>query len=145
MLTTRDASFGLRSRPMRIAQITPSGHLWFISDVHSEKIEALTEHPHACASLQDSHRYVSISGTVRIVREREKLHELWRARDAAWFEKGIEDPALVALELVPICADLWDRSGARGLQLLFEQTRAIVSNAGDQEISEDHERIEFDD
>ena len=145
MLTTWHGRHELRARPMKIAQSTDAGHLWFITNVGSEKISELTEYPFACACLQDTDRFLSISGTARITRDAAKLAELWTPGERAWFEQGADDPELVLLELVPTHAELWDRAGSEGLKFMFREARAVLTREPMTEREAGHEQLDFED
>src|SRR3954464_7761859 len=40
------------------------------------------------------HEYVSLSGSARIVKDAEKLKELWSEAFRVWFPAGLDDPEL---------------------------------------------------
>lgn len=112
MLTTMDPDGVLRSRPMEAPQTDFDGRLWFFTDSQSGKVASIKNDQHvnlAYASLDDN-RYVSVAGRARLVRDRERMKELWTPMLHAWFPKGLEDP-----ELSLICVDVesteyWDES-----------------------------------
>ncbi len=86
LVTQRDHE--LRSRPMAIVDCTHEGHTWFITSIDSGKIDEMTAHPHVNVSLQQSARFMSISGTVRMTRDAQKIDEVWKPEHGAWFELG---------------------------------------------------------
>jgi general stress protein 26 len=142
MLVTHHGN-DLRSRPMTIADCTDAGHLWFITSVDSAKLEELTDVPSANVSLQSGMRFLSISGTARASRDPERVRELWTIDQHLWFEKGLIDPELILLEIVPTYAEYWNRSGAKGLQFLFAEAGAALSGRRLSSDEEDHAKIPF--
>lgn len=145
MLTTRHGRAELRSRPMRIAESTAQGRLWFITSVDSAKVADLTQFPFVNAALQDGRRFLSISGTVRIVRDAAKRDALWTADQRVWFERGADDPEVVLLEITPMHAEYWDRGGSRGLRFAFAELRAWIAGRPIDEVEGTHGKLEFGD
>src|SRR5687767_8167199 len=79
MLTTIDEDGDLRSRPMSVnGDIDPDGDLWFFTAASSHKVWEVQESPMVNVSFADpkDQRYVSISGTAELVRDRGKIEEL---------------------------------------------------------------------
>lgn len=143
MLVTQRGAGELRSRPMQLAGFDDGGHLWFISSIDSGKVEELTQHSSVNVALQDTNRFISISGVVRVTRDREALSKYWEESQRVWFEQGRNDPELVLLEVIPTYAEYWDRSGLSGFKFLLSEARAIVTHetlTGDEA---PHEKIEF--
>jgi len=78
MLTTIDEDGDLRSRPMSVnGDIDPDGDLWFFTAASSHKVWEVQESPMVNVSFADpkDQRYVSISGTAELVRDRGKIEE----------------------------------------------------------------------
>jgi general stress protein 26 len=143
MLVTRRGPSELRSRPMQLAGFDEDGHLWFISSIDSGKVEELTDDPSVNVAMQDGQRFMSVSGVVRITRDRDALREYWHESQRVWFEQGRDDPEVVLLEIIPTYAESWDRSGLTGLKFLFREAQAIVTRdtlTGDEAL---HEKIPF--
>src|SRR3954462_15800871 len=79
LMTTADDDGTLRSRPMVAQQSEFDGDLWFFTWIDSPKVDEVKEHRQVNLSYADpnSQNYVSISGTAQIVRDKQKVHELW--------------------------------------------------------------------
>jgi general stress protein 26 len=109
MLTTVDEDGSLRSRPMAAPQVTFDGELWFFTWADAPKVEE-SQHRQVNVSFSDPEHqnYVSISGTASLVRDRQKMKELWSAWFRAWFPKGLEDPNLALLKVSVERAEYWD-------------------------------------
>lgn len=110
MLTTMDNGC-LRSRPMAInGQIDADGSLWFFTDVTSHKVTEV-EHQHqvnVSFAAPDKQRYVSLSGTATVIRDRTKMQELWRPELKAWFPKELDEPNIALLKVSAETAEYWD-------------------------------------
>jgi general stress protein 26 len=77
--------------------------------------------------MQDRRRFVSLSGTARIVRDRALIARLWKSSWKVWFPKGKDDPALCLLRVDPTEAAYWDMSGSAGVRYVFEMAKAYVT------------------
>ncbi len=114
MLTTIDEDGTLRSRPMSTQQVEFDGDLWFFTRASAPKVDEV-EHDHRVNlsySKPEDQRYVSISGTARLVRDRTKIEELWSPALKAWFPKGLEDPDIALLKVSVERAEYWDSSSS---------------------------------
>lgn len=132
---------GLRSRPLAIAK---KGHdpadqvLYFSTAVDSGKVGDLQNDAEVNVSLQEKRRFVSLTGTARITRDRSLIDRLWAEDWKVWFPKGKDDPSLGILVVEPREAAYWDISGGTGLKYLFESAKAYI--AGTRPPSDDDER-----
>jgi general stress protein 26 len=119
MLTTADDDGSLRSRPMATPQVEFDGDLWFFTWADTPKVEGLQRHPQVNVSFADpdQQHYVSISGTATLVRERQKMKELWSSWFRTWFPRGIDDPNLALLRVQVEKAEYWDAPSSTMVQL----------------------------
>lgn len=110
MLTTLDDG-SLRSRPMAtMGQMDADATLWFFTDASSHKaVEVEQQHQvNVSFAAPDKQRYVSLSGTAHIVRDREKMQELWQPALKAWFPKGLDEPNIALVKVRVEQAEYWD-------------------------------------
>lgn len=119
MLTTLDEEGSLHSRPMATQSTEIDGDLWFFTAADSPKAREVQSDQRVNLSYADpdSQRYVSISGTASVVRDRAKAEELWSPLLKAWFPKGIDDPNLALLRVSVEKAEYWDGPSSRMVQL----------------------------
>lgn len=141
MLTTRRDG-QLRSRPMAIMESQPPGFLLFFSNVESGKHEELSDDPNANVAMQDGERFVSITGTARILRDPERARRLWKESQRAWFPDGPSDPSLMLIEVRPSYVEFWDRSSPSALQLIFNPSEADLDVLDDENAQ--HGKIELE-
>ena len=95
MLTTIDENGDLHSRPMSSnGAIEGDGDIWFFTGLASHKVNEVSSAPHVNLSFADpdNQRYVSVTGTAQLVRDRQKIEELWRPEFKMWFPEGKDDP-----------------------------------------------------
>src|SRR2546428_10580295 len=119
MLTTVASDGSLRSRPMVTPDADFDGALWFFTRYNSPKSEEVQENQKVNVTYASpkNDRYVSVSGTAALVRDADKVKELWRGELKEWFPKGKKDPALALLKVTIEKAEYWDASENRVVDL----------------------------
>jgi len=110
MLTTIEPDGSLRSRPLETCEVDAQGRLWFFTQAHAPKSLEVQQENQVSLSYADprDEDFASISGTARVVRDREKMRALWTGGLARWFPRGLEDPDLALLEVRIDKAEYWD-------------------------------------
>ena len=123
MLTTSDEKGDLHSRPMSAnGDIDPNGDLWFFTGVSSHKVSEIEKLPKVNVSFADpeNQHYVSITGKAQLVRDRNKIEELWKPEFKMWFPEGKEDPEIALLRISLEKPEYWDSpSSTIGYALSF--------------------------
>jgi general stress protein 26 len=138
MLVTRTGGAGMRARPLTIAESDDDGAMVFSTAIDSPKVHELEADPHVDVVMQDGRRFVSLSGTARVVRDRALVERLWRPSWKVWFPGGKDDPSLCLLRVEPTEAAYWDLTGTTGIRYAFEMAKAYVK--GERPPSDDDER-----
>lgn len=140
-LVTVEADGTLRARPMATETLGDEPTLWFFTDDHSAKVDDVRVHEQVCLvyAAPERNRYVSISGSAALVRDREKIDELWKPLHKAWFPNGKDDPKLALLRVDFVSAEYWDAPGGKLVQL-FELAMATVTGDRATDIGE-HEQL----
>jgi general stress protein 26 len=127
MLVTHRLDGPLRARPLSLAQEHDDGVLYFATAVDSPKVDEVVVAPDVLVTLQDSSRYVSISGKARVTRDRALIERLWSEPWRVWFPDGKDDPKLCILAVIPEEAEYWDQSGTKGLRYLAQMIKAYAT------------------
>jgi general stress protein 26 len=119
MLTTVASDGSLRSRPMVTPDADFDGELWFFTRYNSPKSEEVQENQkvNVTYASRKNDRYVSVSGTAALVRDPDKVKELWRGALKEWFPEGKKDPALALLKVTIDKAEYWDANENRMVDL----------------------------
>jgi general stress protein 26 len=119
MLTTIDEDGSLRSRPMAAPQVAFEGELWFFTGSDAPKVEEAQQCHQVNVSFADPAQqcYVSISGTATLVRNRQKMGELWSPWLRTWFPHGLDEPNLALLKVEVEKAEYWDAPASTMVQL----------------------------
>jgi general stress protein 26 len=111
MLTTIDEAGDPHSRPMSSnGDIDHDGDLWFFTNASSHKVTEVAQTPKVNVSFADpdNQRYVSITGVAQLIRDRQKIDELWRPEFKLWFPKGKDDPDVALLKVNLEKGEYWD-------------------------------------
>jgi general stress protein 26 len=132
MLTTEEPDGSLRSRPLATLQMDSEGKLWFFTALSSGKVGEIDQHRKVNLSYAniDKQSYVSVCGSARLFRDREKMQELWTPWIEPWFPNGLADPDLVLLEVTVSDAEYWDSPASPTLRL-FGLAKALATGNAD--------------
>lgn len=119
MMTTVQPDGTLHTRPMATQQTDDINTLWFFSSRSSGKVMEIGQDHQVSLGYADpqKNRYVAINGTAVVVDDRAKAKELWNPFIKAWFPKGVDDPDLCLVKVVPQHAEYWDSASSTVLQL----------------------------
>jgi general stress protein 26 len=110
LLTTRRADGRLVSRPMATQLRTEAGHLWFVTDRDTHKVDELEADSNVNVAYYNNRtrEWVSVSGRARATRDQSMIDALWAPDWTAWFGKGggkhsgtAKDPRLLLIEVIP--------------------------------------------
>lgn len=140
MLTTAERNGLLRSRPLVTLQLDSEGRLWFFISVTSAKIDEIAQHRQINLSYSDPDKqdYVSVSGVGEIVRDRQKVRELWTPWVEPYFPQGVEDPDLALLCVQIAQAEYWNAPDSN-VERLYGFAKAIAT--GDTKALGEHEKV----
>lgn len=136
MLTTCDDGV-LRSRPMQTQEAEFDGsEVWFFTSKQTHKAEEIEKDNRVCVSYAnpEDNSFVSLSGTAKLIDDREKIEELWSPAFLAWFPKGLEDPNIILLKVSVEHAEYWDATSStlvEALGLLKSMVTGERANGGD--------------
>lgn len=117
----------MRARPLAIADKHDDGQLYFATAVESPKVGEIQANPQVNVTMQDGRRFVSITGTARVVDDRALVDKLWSESWKVWFPKGKQDPSLRIVVVEPSEAAYWDAAGVQGLKYVFDMAKAYLS------------------
>jgi general stress protein 26 len=128
MFTTVDDDGTLRSRPMSTQQVEFDGDLWFFTSVSSHKVDEIERERQVNLAYADpkNQRYVSVSGTARLVRDQAKKEELWSPAYKAYFPGGRDDPDVALIKVEVSKAEYWD-SPSSTVATIVGFAKAIVT------------------
>jgi general stress protein 26 len=142
MLTTEEDDGSLCSRPMSTAQMDSNGDLWFFTSLSSAKVEECEHHRQVNLSYVhiEKQHFLSISGAAQVVRDKEKMKQLWTPWLQPWFPQGVDDPELVLLKVSITHAEYWDSPGSTARRL-YGLAKAIVT--GNTEALGEHRKVQL--
>lgn len=139
MLVTHEAEGRLRARPMAIAQVEPSGKLWFLSGEDTAKVHEIIKDTRVHITLQkDRAIYLSINGHASLIHDRAKVEEVWQEAFKVWFPDGKDDPRLVLISVEPEDAEFWDNHGWKKVKYLFQAAKAYITHSTPEVAKDEH-------
>lgn len=115
VLTYEDSEGRLVSTPMGTQKFDDPSTVWFITELDSDKVRAITERPRVNVHYASGKGWVSLSGTAKANTDRAKLDELWDASASAFMSGGPEEANTGLLEVTGETAQLWESPGKVGL------------------------------
>ena len=137
MLTTLDADGRLYSRPMsHNGNVEFDGDVWFFTYANSHKVYEIESRPQVNVSFSSpkAQTYVSVAGRAELVRDKEKIKELWDPSLKAWFPDGLDTPEIALLKISAEKAQYWDAPSspvAHAIGLVKSLVSGEPGNAGD--------------
>lgn len=142
ILTTQTGRGEIRGRPMALAQVTEGGTVHLATSLSSPKVTEIAENPAVAVLLQDSKRWVSLSGHARVVRDRVLIEKLWSEAWKLWFPNGKSDPDLILIAVDVDEGEYWDNSGMRGIRFAIEAAKAYLKGTTvDHRKVDDHAKV----
>jgi general stress protein 26 len=131
MITSTDTDGHLYSRPLAVQDEESDGQLWFVVSKNSPVAAEIATHPAVNLSYVDlqARRYVSVSGSARLVDDHAKLKAVWRATLANWFPRGLDTPDLALLRVQISHADYWQAPQPSTAGVVVITRIALVSTA----------------
>lgn len=139
IVTTVSEDGSLVSRPLALPDRPFDGELWFFTEDPSPKTDEIRLNPNVNVAVESSDDYVSLSGTATVSRDRAMIEGLWNRHSEAWFEGGMDDPAVALLHVRVDSAEYW-KVNAPKVVAAAKYAAAIVTgnqpNIGENEVVE---------
>ena len=135
MLTSRSYDGTLISRPMSTQEKRPRVDFWFVTSTETHKVDEIQAQPEVNLAYYNnkSREWVSVSGTARIVADRDLIRTLYKQDWKAWFgdeggdrNGGPNDPRLVLIEVEAHEATYLKISQPRAVTL-FKVAKAMIT------------------
>lgn len=135
LMTTRRPDGHLEARAMAIQKRAPGADLWFVTRDGTGKIQAIEADGHVNLGFYKdrTREWISISGLARIVRDRQKIHELYAADWKIWFGEegdprhGTPDDPRMALIGIDIHAAVFLEADKPQPVVLFELVKGWIT------------------
>ncbi|HEV7704705.1 MAG TPA: pyridoxamine 5'-phosphate oxidase family protein [Gemmatimonadaceae bacterium] len=135
MLTSRTFDGTLVSRPMATQEKRPRVDFWFVTSTETHKVDELQAQPEVNLAYYNnkSREWVSVSGTARLISDRDLIRTLYKPDWKAWFgdeggdhNGGPNDPRLVLIEVEAHEATYLKSNQPRAVQL-FKVAKALLT------------------
>lgn len=135
MMTCRNFDGTLVSRPMSTQEKRPRVDFWFVTSTETHKVDEIRAQPEVNLAYYNnkSREWVSVSGTARIVTDRDLIRTLYKPDWKAWFgdeggerDGGPMDPRLALIEIEAHEATYLKSNQPRAVQL-FKVAKALIT------------------
>lgn len=133
MFCTNVEDLPFNTRPMATADVDDHGNIWFFSNTTSDKnVEIKNDEMVQLiyANNSDNH-FLTVTGKAQIVKDRQKIDELWNSMVKAWFPEGKDDRQISLLKIIPQDAYYWDTKNGKMITLLKIATAVVTGNKPD--------------
>ena len=117
-----------RTRPMATIDVDDQGNVWFFSNAASDKNDEIKSNDIVqliYAKNSNSH-FLTITGKAEIIKDKNKIDELWNPMVKAWFPEGKDDPDLSLIKVIPQDAYYWDTPHGKMVTLLKIAASAVT-------------------
>ncbi|HEX8545693.1 MAG TPA: pyridoxamine 5'-phosphate oxidase family protein [Cytophagaceae bacterium] len=100
----------MKSFPLPTVQTECEGYMWFFVNMDAERLQELNSHPEANVSFSDgkTFTYVSVTGTVEVCRDRNKMEELWKPNLEEILKANLSSSQIVLIKHNVDFAEYWD-------------------------------------
>ena len=140
MLITRSGE-KVHARPMALQKVEGPSTLWFVGSDNSPKAEEIEQDSRVSCTFQGKMKFIALSGTARLVKDRAKIEELWKPDWKVWFPDGKDDPKIALLEVTVTDAEFWDNAGTKGIAYVFEAAKSLLKGEQPKPVAGAHARI----
>ena len=116
MMSTRDPSRGVSSRPMsNNGDVEYDGDSWFFSFEDTRKVTAIARDPRVALSFTAAPSllgkpgiFVAIEGEAIVVKDKAEFDKHWFKDLEIWFKEGVDTPGLVLIKVHASRIEYWD-------------------------------------
>lgn len=126
----------IHSRPMGAVVRQDEGAIYFFTDDRAHKDDEIRQYHKVGLAFADprGQKYVSVSGTAAVCRDRKKIEELWTVPAKVWW-KTPDNPHLRLIKVTPEQAEYWDAPGnaISNLKVAFALVKGTYPTAGKHE------------
>jgi len=124
------------TRPMAVQKADDEGNLWFLSSNDSHSYDELQNDPFVQLLFQGSPHsdFITISGTAKMSKDKQKIKELWEPIMKTWFTEGENDPRIAVIKVEPSEAYYWDNKHGNAIAFLKMAAGAIIGKTLDDSI-----------
>jgi general stress protein 26 len=100
---------GMRARPMVAIPRPEENAIWFFADRESDTDADMRHDAPVCLTFSDlkENTYVSLSGGISRVDDKDTINALWDEEAGSYFPSGPDDPRIVLLRFEPEAAEYW--------------------------------------
>jgi general stress protein 26 len=142
MFSTYNPSGELHIRPMLVAALEENCDLWLLTNEQSAKSEEIHQTPHVALSFQhDPMLYVVVYGTAELIRDPQRIYEVWTDEYQTWFPEGPRDKQLTLIKITTEWGEFWDHSATEAAQHVYRIENQELRRVPPTARGESHARV----
>jgi general stress protein 26 len=133
MFCTFTGGSAAETRPMATQAIDEDGTFWFFSMAENRTNEEVQKNPRVqlIYALPGSSEYLAVVGQAAVLRDREKVEQLWTPLAKTWFPEGKDDPRLLLIAVKPTAGQYWDTKNNKVVQMIKIALGAVTGRTMD--------------
>lgn len=114
--------------PMSRQEVDEEGNIWFLFSSESETHEHIERKAEVSLLYSDvkNYSFLSVNAVAEISRDKQRIEKYWNKMVEGWFDRGMEDPRIRVLKVVPHEAHYWDTKSNKLVTFLKIATRAVT-------------------
>ena len=129
MFSTVDTASGkVKTRPMSVVKADELNQVWFFTADDTEKVSEMKNTWEVALGFSNEadHQWVAVNGPARLVKDKEKIKDLWNPMFKAWFPQGLDTPNLALICVEMQTAEYWESHGG-SIANAFEMIKAAIT------------------
>ncbi len=129
ILVTHSAKGTLHGRPMAVVQVEmvlrQGCDLWFMTGLDTPKMDEIRVNEQVLVTFQNRNdQFLTLSGRAEVVRDPQKVDDLWRESFKQWFPQGQADLNLILIRVRAEHGEYWDQGGLNKISFGLEALTA---------------------
>jgi len=119
--------------PMQVQDVDDQGALWFFSgadSTHNAHINA-DGRVQLIFSNNSNYEYLTVFGEATVLRDVDKVHDLWNGMVKNWFPQGQDDPNLTLICVQPETVHYWDTKDGKLISIAKILKSAVTGKPSD--------------
>lgn len=127
---------GMNTRPMAVQKVDDKGDIWFLSAADSHKNRDIGEEPTVQLFFQGSAHsdFLTVTGKASVLRDRQKIEELWEPLAKTWFTEGKDDPRITVIRVSPTESYYWDNKHGNAVAFIKMAAGAAMGKTIDDSV-----------
>lgn len=132
-LCTNLTHLPIDTRPMSTQEVDDDGAIWFMTSKKTQQITDIQNDNKVQLfySNTSNYEFLSVFGSASISTDKAKIKKLWTPLAKSWFTKGVNDPDITLIKVVPENTYYWDTKSSKLVSLVKMLVSTVTGKAPD--------------